>query len=157
MSQIYFIFEFYDQYKDQEQVSYIDIQGWFFKLKINVEEVEGVEKIIDKIIQLCILMMDDGNFVILKEYQKLLKNMCKNGFEEFFWVCEGNEDVGFYIWEENKKVINVLLIVYGQDNFILFSLEGLLKFSDFNDFYLDIEGMEYFENLLDKKEDILCV
>lgn len=83
--------------------------------------------------------------------------MCKNGFEEFFWVCEGYEDVGFYIWEENKKVINVLLIVYGQDNFILFSLEGLLKFSDFNDLYLDIEGMEYFENLLDKKEDILCV
>ena len=61
MSQTHFISEFYDQYKDQDQVSHIDIQGWLLKLKINAEEAEGAEKIIDKITQLRILTMDDGN------------------------------------------------------------------------------------------------
>jgi hypothetical protein len=98
--------------------------------------------------------MDDGNLVTPKEYQKLLKNMRKNGFEELFRVREGHEDVGLYIREEHQKVTNVLLTVHGQDNFILLSLEGLLKFSDLNDLHLDIEGMEHFENLPDKKEDI---
>lgn len=154
ISQTHFISEFYDHYKDQDQVSHIDIQGWLLKLKINAEEAEGADKIIDKITQLRILTMDDGNLVTPKEYQKLLKNMRQNGFEELFRVREGHEDMGLYIREENKKVTNVLLTVHGQDNFILLSLEGLLKFSDLNDLHLDIEGLEHFENLPDKKEDI---
>lgn len=153
-AQSQFIAEFYDQYKNQEQVTHIDIQGWLLKLKIDAEEAEGAERLIDKITQLRILTMDDGNLVTPKAYQKLLKNMRKNGFEELFRVREGNEDVGLYIREDNKKVTNVLLTVHGQDNFILLSLEGLLKFSDLNDLHLDIEGMEHFENLPDKKEDI---
>lgn len=153
-SQTHFISEFYDQYKDQEQVSHIDIQGWLLKLSIDAEAAEGAEKILDKITQLRILTMDDGNLVTPDDYKKLLKNMRKGGFEELFRVREGQEDIGLYIREENKKVTNVLLTVHGKDNFVLLSLEGLLKFSDLNDLHLDIEGMEHFERLPEKKADI---
>ncbi|NRA50720.1 MAG: DUF4252 domain-containing protein [Phaeodactylibacter sp.] len=153
-SQTRFISEFYDQYKNLDKVSHVDIQGWLLQLKFNEEEAEGAEKLLDKITKLRILTMDDGNLVSPGEYQKLLKNMRKGGFEELFRVREGQEDVGLFIREENKKVTNVLLTIHGQDNFIMLSLEGLLKFSDLNDLHLDIEGMEHFEKLPEKKEDI---
>ncbi len=154
IGQSQFIAEFYDQYKNQEQATHIDVQGWLLKLSLKEDASDNAEQLLDKITKLRILTMDNGNPVSPAAYQKLLRNLQQNDFEELFRLREGQENVGLYIREKDKKITNVLLAVHGQDNFILLSLEGLLRFSDLNDLHLDIEGMEHFEQLPDNKADI---
>ena len=98
--------------------------------------------------------MEEGNLVSASEYKNLLKDIRQSSFEELLKIREGQQDIGFYIREKGDTITDVLLLVNGESQFVLLSLEGLLKFSDLNDLHIDIDGAEHFERLPEKKGDV---
>lgn len=149
------IADFYDKYKQQENVTDVKLQGWLLEIASGFAEGdEQARQLLSKITYLRVLVMEDGNLVSPGEYKNLLKEIRRSSFEELLKIREGSQDIGFYIREKGDAITDVLLLVNGEDEFVLLSLEGLLKFSDLNDLNINIEGTEHFERLPEKKGDV---
>ncbi|MCO6479470.1 MAG: DUF4252 domain-containing protein [Phaeodactylibacter sp.] len=149
------IADFYEKYKQYENVTDVKLQGWLLEIASNFAEGdEQAKELLSKITYLRVLVMEDGNLVSPAEYKSLLKEIRQNSFEELLRIREGDENIGFYIRENGEAITDVLLLVNGEDEFVLLSLEGLLKFSDLNDLNIDIDGAEHFERLPEKKGDV---
>ncbi|MCB0593020.1 MAG: DUF4252 domain-containing protein [Lewinellaceae bacterium] len=148
------IAQFYEKYKQQEHVTDVKLQGWLLEIASSFADDEQAKKILDKITYLRVLVMEEGNLVSASEYKNLLKDIRQSSFEELLKIREGQQDIGFYIREKGDTITDVLLLVNGESQFVLLSLEGLLKFSDLNDLHIDIDGAEHFERLPEKKGDV---
>ena len=148
------IAQFYEKYKQRENVTDVKLQGWLLEIATNFADDEQAQKLLDKITYLRVLVMEEGNLVSPGEYKSLLKDIRQSSFEELLKIREGQQDIGFYIREKGDTITDVLLLVNGQDEFVLLSLEGLFKFSDLNDLNIDIDGAEHFEKLPEKKGDV---
>ncbi len=146
--------QFYDHYKQYENATDVKLQGWLLEIASNFADDEQAKKLLEKITYLRVLVMEEGNLVSPQEYRRLIKNIHQSSFEELFKVREGRQDIGFYIREKGDTITDVLLLVNGADEFVLLSLEGLLKFSDLNDLNIDVDGAEHFEKLPENKKDV---
>jgi hypothetical protein len=145
---------FYHKYTQFDNVTDVKLQGWLLKLASNHSEDEGAEKLLEKITQLRVLVMEEGNLVTPRDYKNLLNGIRTSSFEELFKVKNTDEDVALYIREEGTNITDVLVLVNGKDNFVLLSLEGLFKFSDLNDLNIDVEGIEHLERLPEDKKSV---
>ncbi|MCB0586326.1 MAG: DUF4252 domain-containing protein [Phaeodactylibacter sp.] len=149
------IARFYDKYKQFENVTDVKLQGWLLEIATSfAEEDEDARKLLDKITYLRVLVMDEGNLVSPGEYKSLLRDIRQSSFEELFKVKEGQEDISFFIREKGDTITDVLLLVNGEDDFVLLSLEGLFKFSDLHNLNIDVDGAEHFEKIPEKKGDV---
>ena len=146
--------QFYNKYKDLESVTDIKLNGWVLKLASTFTDEEDAEKILKKITQLRVLVMEEGNLVTKEEYKSLVKSVKKDQFAELFKVKEEGQNIEFMIREEKDLITDVLILVNGEDQFVLLSLEGKLKFSDLNDLNIEIDGGEHFQKLPEHKKDI---
>ena len=148
------IAQFYEKYTQHENVTDVKLQGWLLEIASNFADDEQAKKILNKITYLRVLVMEEGNLVSPEEYKNLLKDIRQSSFEELFKIREGQQDIGFYIREKGDSITDVLLLVNGEDEFVLLSLEGLLKFSDLNDLNIDIDGAGHFKKLPEKKGEV---
>lgn len=146
---------FYDKYKNLEGVEDIKLQGWLLKLAAGfADEDPEAKRLLKKITQLRILTMDHGNLVSQQEYNQLVKNIKQEDFEDLFMVKEEGKNLQFLIREKGEMITDVLLLISGDEEFVLLSLEGLLKFSDLNDLNIEVEGSDHFKKLPENKKDI---
>ncbi len=136
---------FYDRYTNQEKVSDYTINGWLLKVASEYSDNADASKVLEKITQLRVLVMDDGNPISSHEYKDFMKVLRKDSFEELIKIKDKDVDVDFFIREEGQHITNVLMLVNEKDGFVLISLEGLLKMEDLKNINLDIEGGEHFE------------
>ena len=153
-SQTKAINKFYNKYKNLESVTDIKLNGWVLKLAATFSDEEEGEEILKKITQLRVLVMEDGNLVSKQEYSQLKKDVRKSAFDELFKIKEEGQEIEFMIRESKDAITDVLVLVHGNDEFVLLSLEGNLKFSDLNNLNIDIDGGEHFQKIPKKKEDI---
>jgi hypothetical protein len=153
-SQTKAINKFYNKYKKLENVTDIKLQGWVLKLASNFADEEEAEQMLKKITHLRVLVMEDGNLVSKQEYRQLKNDVKKNSFEELFKIKEGLTEIEFMIREDKESITDVLVLVNGDDEFVLLSLEGKLKFSDLNNLNLEIEGADHFKKIPEDKADI---
>lgn len=154
MSQTPVIKSFYEKYKNMDQVQDVQLQGWLLKLASTFTDEEEAGKLLQKITQLRVLIMDEGNLVSKQEYNSLLKEVKKSDFEELIQIKEEGQQIEFLIREKGGTITDVLVVVNGQDDFVMLSLEGKLKFSDLNDLNIEVEGAEHFQKLPEKKKDL---
>ena len=145
---------FYDKYTKYENVTDVKLQGWLLKLASEYSDDEQAHKLLEKITHLRVLIMEEGNLVNPKDFNRFVKDIKKDSFDELFTIKEESEDIGLYIREKGETITDVVVLVNGTDHFVLLSLEGLLKFSDLNDLNIDVEGIEHLENLPDDKKEI---
>lgn len=138
---------FYERYTNQEKVSDYTINGWLLKVASEYSDNTDASKVLEKITQLRVLVMDDGNPISSHEYKDFLKVLRKDDFEELIKIKDEDVDVDFFIREEDQHITNVLMLVNEKDGFVLISLEGLLKMEDLKNINLDIEGGEHFETM----------
>ena len=146
--------KFYDKYRSLDNVQDIKLQGWVLKLASTFTDEEEAEKILKKITQLRVMIMEDGNLVSPQEYNNLVRSVKKDRFEELIKIKEEGQDIEFMIREENDAITDVLIMVSSPDQFVLLSLEGKLKFSDLNDLQIEVDGGEHFQKLPDDKAEI---
>lgn len=148
------ILQFYDQYKGLENVSDVKLQGWILRLASRFTDEEQGEQLLQKITQLRVMTMEDGNLVTPRDYQRLLRDVKRDAFEELIKVKEKGQHIDLLIREKGETITDVLLMIHESEGFILLSLEGALKFSDLNDLEIEVEGAEQFKKLPERKSDI---
>ncbi|MDX1942999.1 MAG: DUF4252 domain-containing protein [Saprospiraceae bacterium] len=148
------IANFYDKYKSMEHVTDLKLRGWVLKLASSFSDDAQEAQLLRKISQLRILTMENGNLVSPNEYKNLIKNIKQEAFEELFQVRDDGQTIEFLIREKGDTITDVLMLVSGDDGFIMLSLEGALKFSDLNDLNIEVEGSEHFKKLPDDKKAI---
>lgn len=146
--------QFYDHYKKLETVTDVRLQGWVLELAARFSDEETAERLLKKITQLRVLVMEEGNLVEPEQYRSFIRNVKKERFEELFQIREDGNHVNFLIREDGDTITDVLITVSGEDGFVLLSLEGALQFSDLNDLELDINGAEHFKRLPDEKKKV---
>lgn len=146
---------FYNKYKDMDGVENVRLQGWLIKLASSfADDDPDAKRLLKKITQLRILTMDQGNLVSQQEYNNLVKNIKQDHFEDLFLIKDNGQNVQFLIREKGDTITDVIMLVSGGDEFVLLSLEGVLKFSDLNDLNIEVDGSDHFKKLPEDKKDI---
>lgn len=148
------ITQFYNQYKSYEDVTNINLRGFVLKLAGNFVDDEDARKIIRKVSHLRLLVVEDTHLVTVTDYTALIKGLKSDRFEELMQIREGGERIDFYLREDGDRITDVIMLLRGDDEFLMLSLEGAFRFSDLNDLHIDIDGGEYFSRLPEKKTKV---
>ena len=141
---------FYDKYTNDVKASDYTIQGWLLKMASEFSDDAEAGKVLEKITQLRILVMEDGHPITSHEYKDFLRVLNKDDFEELIKVKDKDCNVDFFIREQGESITNVLMMVHEKDGFVLLSLEGMLNLADLKNIHLDLEGTEHFEKVVKK-------
>ncbi len=147
------ITNFWNKYNDHENATEINITGGFMKFIASFSDDEEAD-IAKKITALRVLVMDDGNIVAPTDFKKLVKDVKRDAFEELMTVRDGSTTVDFMIREKGDAITDVLILVNDEEDFVLLSLECMLKFSDLNKLDIEVEGGDFFKKIPEKKKDI---
>lgn len=144
--------QFYNKYKHLENTEKIKLGGFLLQLAGRFSDDEATDQWMKKISSLRIMTINNGNPVSSDDYNDLIKSVKKEAFEDLMTVREDGKKIQFLIREKGDSITDLLLLVSGEDEFTLLSLEGLLKFSDLNDMNIDINGEKEFHRLPESKK-----
>ncbi|NET37104.1 MAG: DUF4252 domain-containing protein [Cyanothece sp. SIO1E1] len=139
--------EFYNKYSQDEHFLDIKLSGGLLNLVASQTDDEGDKQVIRKITALRALVLEEGQMVKKEDYAKLLQGAKADSFEELIKVRDGGDHVEVLIREKGNAISHILLLVNGEDSFVLLSLEGLLQFSDLNDINIDVKGADFLRKL----------
>jgi hypothetical protein len=153
ISQSNCIENFYSKYKDHEGITAFTLSGNLIQFAASFEEDEN-KKVMEKISQVRILVMDEVNLVPRNDFNGLLKSLKKDAFDELMLIKEEGTDIEIYIREKGNTISDVILMVYNEGEFIMLSVEGAFNYSDLNDLNLDFNGGEYLKKLPEKRSSI---
>lgn len=146
--------DFYNKYKNLKAVTDIKLQGWVLKLASTFADEEEAERLLRKITQLRVMVMEDGNLVTNSEYSRLLRSVRKDRFEELMKIKDGGDNIDILIREKGETITDVLVLISGEDGFVLLSLEGALRFKDLHQLNIDVEGGESFKKIPERRADV---
>ncbi len=144
--------EFYNKYRQDEHFLDIKLSGGLLNLVANKTEDEQDKRVIRKITALRALVLEEGHSVREEDYTQLLRDAKADSFEELIKVRDGGDKVEILIREKGNAISHVLLLVNGEDSFVLLSLEGLLQFSDLNNIHIDIKGADFLRDLPERRK-----
>ena len=85
--------------------------------------------------------------IMAKEKRKSMASIEKIDFEDLMTVSDEGTLVNFMVRKEGKNITNILVIIHGNSDFILLSLEGNLNLEDLKQLDFDIKGGYIFKNL----------
>lgn len=148
------IAKYFDKYMNDENFTVVYISSKMFEMfaKIDPDVDEEVKEVIRDLKGLRILVREEGG---LKYYKEAISKIDFNEYEELMTVRDDGTNVKFVVKEEGDLIKELLLIVGGEDEFVLMSFTGkidLAKISRLaNDMEIDIDGLEHLEKI-DKKD-----
>jgi hypothetical protein len=147
-----YIKHFYNKYKSEAEVTNINMGSFLIRMVGTFSDDEDAKKILKKVSHLRMLMMEDDNLVSPEAYTSLIRGIRSDDFEELIQIRDKGQRIDFFLREDEEDTItDILMILRGDDEFLLLSLEGALQFSDLNNISIDIEGGNYFSRLPDRK------
>ena len=145
---------FYKKYMTNEKMTNINLSGWVLEMAAKYAD-EGEEKeMLEKITKLRVMIMEDANLVTKTDYSDLIRDIKKDDFESLMNIKEGGDKIDLYIRDDGETITNVLVLVNGDEEFVLLSLEGNLKFSDLNDINFDVKSGEVFKKIPEERKSI---
>jgi hypothetical protein len=142
--------KFYNKYVGNEKVSDISLNGWILSMASKMAKEEGSE-ILQKITKLRIMLTEEKDIVSRADVKQLMRDIRKNDFEDLMTVRDEGTRVNFMIREKGENITNVLVIIHGDGEFILLSLEGNLNMEDLKQLEFDVEGGDVFKKLSDDR------
>ena len=145
------ITQFYNHYKAQEEVTKLNLRGFVLSLASTFADDKDARKILRKVSHLRLLVMEDGKLVSPEEYTSLIRGIKSDRFEELMLLREEKQRIEFFLREEGETITDVLMLLHGDGEFLMLSLEGAFNFSDLNDLKIDIDGGEHFSKIPDRK------
>lgn len=143
--------DFYNKYSQDEHFLDIKLSGGLLNLVASKTDNENDKRVIKKITALRALVLEEGHSVKKEDYTQLLRSAKADSFEELIKVREGTDNIEILIREKGNAISHVLLLVNGEDKFVLLSVEGLLQFSDLNDIHIDVEGIDWFRKVPERR------
>ncbi len=132
----------FDQYQGKEGFTTVYINKDIFRMISENKDVkEDMNKTLDKISGIKILAQEDeGQTGNLNFYDELKKNMDFSKYKELVVVKEKDQDVWIVARENNDRIAELLIIVGGEDN-VLVWIEGNFTFEDLSELS-DIDGLD---------------
>ena len=148
------IANFYKKYKSHQNTYDIKIQGWLLKLATNFSDESDTKRLLKKITYLRALIIEEGQLVGKSEHHQLIKSLKEESFDPLIQLRDGLEKVDILIREKDKHISDAVVVIYGEESFVILSIEGKLNFSDLNDLQFDIDGSEHFKRIPEQKSDL---
>lgn len=145
---------FFDKYSGQEGYTSVYITQYMFDLfaKVaNESEDKEFHEITSKLKAIKILTIDSAlNAQQENAFEKaLISALPPNQYKEMMIVKDGKETVKFLLNEKNGKISEFLMIVYGDSDAVLITLEGdidLKKISKLSK-TMNVDGFEHLEKI----------
>ncbi len=144
--------ELFDKYAGKEGYTTVFISKYMFDLFSNIEsadpEAKEMQDVISKLTGIKILASEkpDESVNFLKEMKKKIS---AGGYKELMIIKEENQDVQFLVRESGGKIAELLLIVSGEGENVLMSIQGEIDMKNISKLAkaMDIEGMDKLENI----------
>lgn len=150
------ITKYFDKYMDDENFTVVYISSKMFEMfaKLDPDVDEEVKSVINDLKGLRILVRENGG---LKYYKEAIKKIDFNEYEELMTVRDDGTNVKFVVREEGDLIKELLLIVGGDDEFVLMSFMGIIDLAKISklakDMDIDIDGLEHLEKIDEEDED----
>ncbi len=151
------ISKYFDQYVDDEKFSMVYISPKMFNLiaKLDIDELEDEEAeiIMDMVSDLRGLRVLTTEHNPGKYYKEAISKINTSEYELLMSVRDEDENVRFLVKDEGNVINELLLLVGGDDEFILVSFLGKIDLDKISELskVIDINGSSHLEKL-DNKE-----
>lgn len=142
---------FYDDFRNGQDVTNVQLQGWMVRLAARFADDETAQVVARKISRLHVMVIGQGDRVSPEQYAKLLQGVRGEAFDDLMEVRDKGKRVQLLLREGKEAITDVLVLIRSDQEFILLSIEGKLKFDDLHQLKLDVEGSEYLECVPAKK------
>lgn len=139
--------DFYNHFRGQEDISQVELQGGILNLVAKFTDESDADELIRKVTRLRVLNMDEGNLVSKSDLSRLVKAVKQDHFEDLMQIRDEGDDIQILIREQKGAVTDILVLIYGDDNFTMLSLEGKMRFKDIQNLDLEFEGGEHLEKV----------
>lgn len=152
------ITKFFSKYQDDETFSQVTISSKMFGLltdmKVEKPEDQEVINAISKLKGLRILGKDqarDGRQL----YKEALGMLPSKDYEELMSVRDKDSDMKFFIRGTAGKINELVMVMGGNDDFMLLSLFGEIDLKQIGKIgaKMDIDGLDHLKQLHDKKDN----
>jgi len=147
----------FDKYAGQEGYTTVYISKYMFNMFRNLdgeedEELEEVQKVLGKLNGIKILASEDENPEGINFYDEIMKDLPRQEYEELMVVKDSESDVIFLARDEGGVIVELLLIVSGDDDNALIAITGEIDLNTIAKLgsAMNIDGMEELENLEEK-------
>lgn len=146
--------QYFSNLLEDENYTKVTISSKMFELLMHVDaEDQEEQELLDTITKLKGMRMlvkdevGDGT----KDYQDAVRKI-KGNYEVLMTVDDNDEDMTFYIAEENGTINELLMVLGGKQSFLIMSLVGDIDLNQIAKLSrtLDIQGMENLQQLEDK-------
>ena len=145
--------KFFSQYENNDKFTVVSVSPRMFKMmsKIKWDDVSAdVKQTIQQITSLRILTTESNG---LQYYKEAIKKLNVAEYEELMTIKSDGDNVKFLAKEKNNIINELLMLVGGNDDFVLMSITGnidLDKISKLGE-TLNIQGMDNLKDLKKKK------
>jgi len=136
---------FMDQYEEDEGFFRLDLAGSL----INNMKTSGGQnsKLLKKLSRIRILSTEQPATLQRSSLRRLKRQLNDGRYESLLKIREDGDDIDVLIREEDTYITNLVILVSGEDNFTLLSLDGRLSLRDVGDLQLGFEGAEVLNRL----------
>lgn len=144
--------KYFEKYMDDESFTMVYVSPRMFQMfaEIDPEDMEEeLKEVISDIKGLRILTTENNTMALYKEAQKTIRT---SEYEVLMTVRDEGSNVNFLIKEEGDLIKELLLLVGGEDEFVMISFVGNIDLDKISKLSksMDIDGLEHLENLDDK-------
>jgi hypothetical protein len=139
--------QLFNKYQGKDGFTTVYVNKDIFRMFKDSEEVEhDMNETLEKISGIKILAQEDDEITgDLNFYDELKKNMDFSKYKELVVVKEKDQDVWIMARENNDRIAELLVIVGGNDN-VLVWIEGNFTFEDLSELS-ELDGLEELEHI----------
>jgi hypothetical protein len=148
----------FDKYSGEDGYTSVYITQHMFELFADIDNAEDEEQFSDLVKDLkCIkiLSIEKDSTQTPKNvnfYEEIMDDFPKQKYEELMVVKKKGQDIKFLIWKDGKIIKELLMIIGGDDDNALISIQGDINLKTISKLSksMNIDGMENLENIDDE-------
>ncbi|MEL6639212.1 MAG: DUF4252 domain-containing protein [Bacteroidota bacterium] len=145
---------FYQRYEKLEAVSQVKLQGWLLEMAAEYSDEAEAERLLKELSYVRVMIFPEGQAVEKQAVKDLVKSLKGESFGELMQIRDEGTRVDILTREENESITGlVALINEPNEQFILLSLEGSLRFKDLRRLRINVDGMEHLEKLPEQRAE----
>ncbi|AEE48856.1 DUF4252 domain-containing protein [Haliscomenobacter hydrossis] len=146
--------DFMHKFGRHEQATHLNIGGLFLKIAAKNSDDDEANRIMRSISSLHLLNFDENNPVEAQDISKLMQQLHDDKFEDLAYFKDGDSHIRFLVKEERDVITDVIMVIRGENNFLLLNLEGRLRYSDLNDLNMEVNGSKEFKRLPEDRKTL---
>ncbi len=125
--------DFYRRHKFAENTVSIRIGNFFLNAGSWFVEDPAAKRLIRRSKRARVLVTEDGNRISTREINRLIRDLEDDDYEPLVYVRDDGDKVTLYLREDRNLVRNLLLMIKGDDEFVMVSLDCKLSRHDLDE------------------------